>query len=76
MGAKSADRLIIELKGKLHAVDSDRSHSLPEASHDAESALIGLGYKPTEVRKVLSQVDTSKDIGNMIRQALQLLSRK
>ena len=76
VGAKSADRLIVELKDKLHAVNSVQSGSLPATSHDAESALIGLGYKSAEVRRVLSQVDASKDIGSMIRQALQLLSRK
>ena len=80
IGAKSADRLIIELKDKI--ADFGRmgdESSLPKASinnNDAEIALTGLGYKANDVRKVLSHIDNTQDIALIIRQALKLLSKK
>ena len=41
---------------------------------DAEAALIGLGYKPQEVTRVLAQIqDPADNIEGLIRQALKLL---
>lgn len=80
IGAKSADRLIVELKDKIAGFGTmDGEASLPRSSknnRDAETALTGLGYKINDVRKVLSHIDSTQDIASMIRQALQMLSKK
>jgi Holliday junction DNA helicase RuvA len=41
---------------------------------DAESALIGLGYRPQEAARAVSRVrDPAEDVESLIRQALKLL---
>jgi Holliday junction DNA helicase RuvA len=79
VGKKTAERLIIELR--------DRLPSLPEAGSvaravvddfmsDAETALIGLGYKPQEASRALAQVeDQSVGVETLIRQALKNLGK-
>jgi Holliday junction DNA helicase RuvA len=79
VGKKTAERLIIELR--------DRLPNLPQAGmvvqpvvddfmSDAETALIGLGYKPQEAARALAQVeDPSASVEMLIRQALKNLVR-
>jgi Holliday junction DNA helicase RuvA len=44
---------------------------------DAESALIGLGYRPQEAARAISQVeDPAEDVESLIRQTLKLLMKK
>ena len=40
---------------------------------DVEAALIALGYVKKEVSKVLSKLDTSKDVGALVKDALKLM---
>ena len=86
VGKKTAERLIVEMKDKLTALGSAGSMLMTpleahvekrqrvDAMEDAESALIALGYKPTQAAKALSQVAqegmTSKDL---IRSALKAI---
>lgn len=73
IGKKTADRLILELKGKLPSVSS---FSLP-ASHEKEAALalINLGYtqKMAEiaVTKALLNLPQEYDISLLIREAIK-----
>ncbi|MFT7384049.1 MAG: Holliday junction DNA helicase RuvA, partial [Urechidicola sp.] len=79
VGKKTAERLIIELR--------DRLPSSPEVGlvvrtiaddfmTDAETALIGLGYKPQEAARALAQVeDQSAGVETLIRQALKNLGK-
>lgn len=64
VGKKMAERLVLELKGKVAAGDtaapatSDLS-GVDAANHpvdDAESALVSLGYKPAQASKMVKQV--------------------
>lgn len=89
IGKKTAERLIIEMKDRLKdwsgvstALPLEAAAGLePEinanADLEAESALIALGYKPTEASKLVNavkgQANTSEEL---IRLALKSLSRK
>ena len=74
IGKKTAQRLILELRGKL--VDADVVAGAAAGNtlqHDVKSALINLGYKPAQIDKVLKSVDVSLDFEEMFRVALKAL---
>ena len=64
IGKKTAERLIIEMRDRLSEWDTSASSptsaslGLAEAGikKDAETALIGLGYKPPQATRAISQV--------------------
>ncbi len=80
VGKKTAERLIIEMRDRLVDViqttagDSNAS-SLPlSVNHEEEAvtALLALGYKPTQASKMVSAVaDASLSVEEIIRQALK-----
>lgn len=66
IGKKSAERLIIELKdkvGEITLLPSDRDYSDSEAQiiQDAETALLTLGYKRYDIRKIISILSKEND---------------
>jgi len=73
IGKKTAQRLILELKGKLTQDDAN-SISLPNEANDIRSALINLGYKPAQVDKALKNIDLSIGFDNAFRSALKAIS--
>jgi Holliday junction DNA helicase RuvA len=60
IGKKTAERLIVELKGKIDWADIDISrthvHLEPTVSEDAVNALMGLGYQKFEIIRVLREM--------------------
>lgn len=81
IGKKTAERLVIEMRDKLAAWQANEPVELSlltnknnnnQRVQDAISALISLGYKPTDASRAVSKVDdgalTSEDI---IRRALR-----
>ena len=82
VGAKTAKRIIIELKDKLlkttstelgfeEGVDS-------KISKDVLSALIGLGYSESiaiEVIKTINPANSNKNIESLIKEALKILNK-
>lgn len=68
VGKKTAERLIVEMKDKLSALGAQGAMLMTpleahvdkavrvDALQDAESALIALGYKPTQASKAVSTV--------------------
>ena len=78
IGAKTAKRIIIELKDKL---TSSKNNELPiennsDVDSDAYSALINLGFKSNEVRNTLSKINqNTNDISteDKIKKALRIL---
>ncbi|MDR1497197.1 MAG: Holliday junction branch migration protein RuvA [Puniceicoccales bacterium] len=82
IGKKTAERLIIELRDKLTPSQSNKltnnlssPHLLPTSTqHDAITALISLGLKPTEadkaVRRALEKLDPEPSLEKLIRTAL------
>jgi len=83
IGKKSAERLIIELKDKVLDLGCDVSLSLDTASNDiiqeAESALVTLGYKQFEIRKVINKLvkdQTFSSSEEIVKAVIKSLYRK
>lgn len=84
IGAKTAERLILDLKDKLVKLKLSSFNQislttkLPEDSEveQAIQALIALGYKPAEATKAVSKVsDKTASCEKIIKEALQGLSK-
>jgi Holliday junction DNA helicase RuvA len=83
IGAKTAKRLIIDLKDKV--LKDDRAESLSPVSAaggnaraEAMSALLALGFHRTEVQKVLNQLEgeAADSTEELIKLSLKALSRR
>ena len=72
IGDKVARQIILDLKGKL--VSTEENHN---ESHSEEliEALKSLGYKPADIKKVLTNIPKDDTIENQIKDALKLLMR-
>lgn len=84
VGKKTAERLIVELKGKFKAYQHDDffieqtatqsgiDTEKVSATDDAISALVALGYKPAEAEKMVKRVAKPEwDSEQLIREALK-----
>ena len=76
VGKKTAERLIIEMRDRVHSdnvTELPKGRSVPEdAKSEAVDALIALGYKPAEVTKLVARLDTEdKSAEDIIRLALR-----
>lgn len=68
IGEKLARQIILDLKGKLVAgADTDNSND------ELVLALISLGYKQTDIKNIVVQIDKKLSIENQIKEALKLL---
>ena len=84
VGKKTAARLLIELKTRLKVPEGVASTSAGagpgsgsagnSARGDVRDALLGLGYGPEEVARVLSELPEATDTSDLLRQALQRLA--
>ena len=57
IGRKTAERIILELRGKLKLESSEQIVGRMESDLDIEEALIGLGYSRQQARNAISKVD-------------------
>ncbi|MEO5974377.1 MAG: Holliday junction branch migration protein RuvA [Ilumatobacteraceae bacterium] len=81
VGRKTAERLLIELKGRLNMpmLDDSReqlggsSSATANVVADVREALAGLGYGHDEIRDVLRQLPMSGSAEHLLRLALNLL---
>jgi Holliday junction DNA helicase RuvA len=73
IGKKNAEKIVIELKDKLHGVVLDASSSM-SGDVDALEALRSLGYGEREAREALKKVVDVTDTGEKVKKALKLLS--
>jgi holliday junction DNA helicase RuvA len=74
VGRKTAERILLELEGRL----ARGGAAAPNLGADAVSALVNLGYAQREAQRAIDEaVDgaTGGDLGELIRLALQRLSR-
>ena len=69
IGKKTAERMILELSGKLEAV----SESI-DNNEELVQALLALGYSEKEVRSTVSTIEYKLTIQEKIKKALKLLS--
>jgi len=75
IGKKTAQRLILELQGKLQTShDSHASHPIQHDRHDVKSALLNLGYKAANIDKALANMEASLDFEACFKAALKHLS--
>ncbi len=72
IGQKSAQQIILDLKGKLIDVEEEL---LPTQKNDTVDALSALGYSNVEIKKVMKKIDQEQPVEQMIKQALQLLMK-
>lgn len=80
IGAKSAQRIIVDLKDKLGKIDGIEQNILTFANNtnrdEALSALLALGFIKNSVEKVLNKVLKAQpdlDVENLIKEALKNL---
>lgn len=75
IGKKTAERLLLELKGKLGAELGAAPGTESESSNDILSALLALGYSEKEALLAIKQVPAGSSVSDGIRQALKALSK-
>jgi len=78
IGKKTAERLLLELKGKLgvELASSVDVHRLPSAASDVLNALLALGYNEKEALAATRQLPAEASVADGIRHALRLLSKQ
>ncbi len=82
VGSKIAQRIILELKGKVDTMDAVGTAKAaggddyaPSAQVSAINALIALGCSPSEAQKTVSQIgDNGMSTEDIIREALRRMS--
>ena len=81
IGKKTAERLIVEMKDRIDGI-TDNLESSPSTtsetsiSVEARNALVNLGYKNSEAKKILDNIDTNGlSVEELLRQALKSLNR-
>jgi Holliday junction DNA helicase RuvA len=72
VGKKLAERLILELSGRLSdtALDNSANTKLNE-DDEAHQALVSLGYSPKDAAKALEKVDPNLSLEERIKKALR-----
>lgn len=75
IGSKTAERLLLELKGKLAEVAPTNAITNTDARSDILNALLALGYNDREAGAALKQVPADATTADGIRMALKLLSK-
>lgn len=70
IGEKLARQIILDLKGKLA---SKEETEINNSFDELVSVLESLGYKNSEIKKILPKVNASLDIESQIKEALKLM---
>ena len=77
IGRKTAERIIIELRGKVSSSASGTVVAKMESDADLVETLMGLGYRREEAKAALHKVpETVTGLEPRLKEALKLLSRK
>ena len=76
IGKKTAERMVLELRGKLTAGYTAASPAAPPAADEADdivSTLLALGYNEREAKAAVKGIPTGTDVGEGVRLALKNL---
>ena len=78
VGRRTANRIILDLRGKVDDIDSDGSPTSVSADSEVLAALSALGYSASEARAAVDAVPESDDltVEDRIRLALQQFARR
>lgn len=79
IGKKTAERLMVELKGKLSSdvlQSSVGADAVQSSTADVREALAALGYGAEEIRDTMRQLASGGDSESMLRDALALLGAR
>lgn len=75
IGKKTAERLLLEMRGKLGADIGATPHAVPDSQSDILNALVALGYSEKESLAALKTLPEGVGVSDGIRQALKALAR-
>jgi len=75
IGRKTAERLLLELKGKLADALPASALAVEDSQHDILNALLALGYNDREATAAMKPLAAGISTSDGIRQALRLLSK-
>lgn len=75
LGPKTAQRLILELRGKLDHIDIGTAGVDLSQEGQATEALLTLGYSPSEAKEALKEAK-GKTLQERVREALKILGKK
>ena len=71
IGDKLARQIILDLKGKINIeVDEELEN---DETEDLIDTLVALGYKTSEIKKVIGMIDKSNTLEEQVKEALKLL---
>lgn len=76
VGKKTAETIILELRGKLVQLESEKQKKAFAARAEIVSALVNLGFKTTDVEGVVSAMSVDTDLQSGVRQGLQMLTNE
>lgn len=77
VGRKTAERVILELRGKLPVLHSEDTVRRMESDMDVEEALAGLGYSRSQAKQVMAQIGADAvGLEARLRAALKLMKKK
>ena len=72
IGDKVARQVILDLKGKLNVINTGL-FKREDHSNELSEALLGLGYKQVDVKKVVNKINSELKLEEQIKEALKLL---
>ena len=72
IGDKVAKQMVLDLKGKLNAVNTGL-FAKEDFTDELTEVLLGLGYKQADVKKVANKIDSSLSLEEQIKEALKLM---
>lgn len=76
VGKKTAERIVLELRGKLAHLSSTETIKGIESDLDVEEALVDLGYTRTQAKNALAQVDSKlTGLEARLRAALKIVKK-
>ena len=80
IGKKTAERMVLELRGKLAPTSGEATGlfapaAVPDASEDIVSTLLALGYNEREARAATKGIPADTDVGEGVRLALKNLMK-
>lgn len=75
IGKKTAQRIIIDLKGKIGGQELDLSNENIKAKDELTAALKSMGFSPKEISSHIQSIDFNLSLSDQIRMALKKLGK-